>query len=57
MNNRIELWIFVTFNHLGQISDSSDNAVNTLMLMANGILTGNDDLENQNDKNECIWQR
>ena len=24
------------------------------MLMANGILTGNDDLENQNDKNEVI---
>ena len=36
------------------MSDSSDNAVNTLMLMANGILTGNDDLENQNDKNEVI---
>ena len=43
-----------TFNNLGQISDSSDNAVNALMLMANGILTGNDDLENQNDKNEVI---
>ena len=31
-----------------------DNAVNALMLMANGILTGSDDLENQNDKNEVI---
>ena len=28
--------------------------MNALMLMANGILTGNDDLENQNDKNEVI---